>query len=71
MAKQKTSKSFYVEEEFKKKNTITLSELYGKLENVFPNMDKKDLRHNIRSIINTMRQQGEIERVGPSVWKKI
>ena len=71
MRKSNTSKSYYVEEAFTGKKTITLSELYVKLENEFPDMDKKDLRHNVRSIINTMRQSGQIKRVGPRIWQKI
>lgn len=71
MKERKKSKLLYVQEEFNKHNTITLSELNKTLENVFTDMDKKDLRHNIRSIINTMRQQGKIKRVGHGIWEKI
>ena len=65
------SKMSLVKEKFEIKNTWTISQLLKELKVIFPEEDEKKLRHRIRSAINTLRQQGKIERAAPSKWKKI
>jgi len=71
MTQKSPSKLSIVKEKFEIKNIWTTVQLFKEMKKVFPEEEDKKLRHRVRSAINTLRQQGKVERIAPMKWKKI
>ena len=71
MTSKPISKLSLIKESFETKNIWTITQLFKEMKKVFPDEEEKKLRHRVRSSINTLRQQGKIERIAPMKWKKI
>ena len=65
------SKSVLVRNEFEKKKILTLEELYENIIEIIPNEDEKIVKHRIRAVLNSLRINGEVERIGNRTWKKL
>lgn len=71
MTNQSPSKLTIIRKRFELKDVWTTTELYKELKIIFPEVEDKILRHRVRSSINSLRQQNEVQRIAPSKWKKI
>ena len=62
---------FILSREFEQNSTITLQSVYEILNNELPEIEKEKRNHKVRSLIDQMRRDNKIRRVGPSTWEKI
>ena len=69
---KKINFSDLIREEFQKYQIRTLHQLYEIVLNVPDiDIDEKDIKHRIRSSVNSLVNSKEIVRIKPSTYKKI
>jgi len=57
-------------EEFEKKGTCTLEDLFIIASQIIEINDDAKIKHNIRAAIYNLKEQGKIERIGEATYKK-